>query len=652
AEGEAPEPVEIQAETLEFQGDHYQASGGVTVLQGGRKLTEASMAFDRATGELSAEGEVRLEDGGDLLASPKILWNLKTQTAILHDGSLHLRKDNFHIRGRLIRRESPELYTIDTAVFTTCDGSPPSWQFRGKDIQVRLNHFLTARHVSFAVADLPVLYFPYMVLPIQQTRQTGLLIPRVGYNTGEGLKVNTAFFWAVSPNQDATFYGDYYGEKGLGGGLEYRYLLSRETGGTFNGYFLRDRQVDQDRWRVQYRHVQAISERSTARLNLNTLSDKTIYKDISEETADRLLRSQDSDFYLNRRWETASAHLWAQYTQDLIGETREVFQRLPEAGITVGDRRIGPLPLFYALRSSVNRWEREAGDLVRSRIAPELSARIPLGPVGWIPRARIQEIYYAPVDGGETTQRTLTTLQMDLHAKAYRTFPGAGVKHLMEPTVRYETTEIRSSGPTPPSLDLLEETREEGRVTLILLNRWITLPSKEDKAEIPDGEPGESSRREAVMLRLSQNYRVTGAADPDEESTARSGPFRAEMVFRPLPPLSIDVDARYRHAEERLDAVHADLRWELEKGFLEVWERYTHAPALRFVTAGGGYRIRNLDARFEGWYDARDHVLREGKTSLDVPLQCWGVTFTYTYRPEERQFNVLFTLKGVGSVGR
>ncbi|MBI4716127.1 MAG: LPS-assembly protein LptD, partial [Nitrospirae bacterium] len=144
AEGAAPEPVEIQAETLEFQGDHYQASGGVTVLQGERKLTAASMAFDRATGELSAEGDVRLEDGGDLLASPKILWNLRTQTAVLHDGSLHLRKDNFHIRGRLIRRESPELYTIDTAAFTTCDGSPPSWQFRGKDIQVRLNHFLTA----------------------------------------------------------------------------------------------------------------------------------------------------------------------------------------------------------------------------------------------------------------------------------------------------------------------------------------------------------------------------------------------------------------------------------------------------------------------------------------------------------------------------
>jgi len=44
-------------------------------------------------------------------------------------------------------------------------------------------------------------------------------------------------------------------------------------------------------------------------------------------------------------------------------------------------------------------------------------------------------------------------------------------------------------------------------------------------------------------------------------------------------------------------------------------------------------------------------VLREADYALTYGLQCWGVTFTYRYKPEEEQFNLLLTLKGIGSVG-
>ena len=67
----------------------------------------------------------------------------------------------------------------------------------------------------FYIKGIPVLYSPYIVLPIKTKRQTGFLIPTVGYNTMDGFKIKEAFFWAIADNIDATIYADYRSEKGL-----------------------------------------------------------------------------------------------------------------------------------------------------------------------------------------------------------------------------------------------------------------------------------------------------------------------------------------------------------------------------------------------------------------------------------------------------
>ena len=273
--------TKITADTLTYAGGIYTAKGNVVIHHANRTLKSSEVTLDNNSGELNASGNVELEDGENRLSSENLYINMRTLYTSIDNGKMFIKEDNYHIEGEKIERLSEDRFRIKKAIFTTCDGDTPCWRFKGNNINIRLNHFFTAQHVSMSVKNFPVLYIPYIVLPIVQERQTGLLIPRIGYNTDEGLKLNNAFYWAISESKDATVFADYYSEKGWGGGLEYRYVYSKDTGGQFNGYYLNDNQVNRNRWDIKYQHRQVIAENLSANLRVNHLNDETLYKDIS-----------------------------------------------------------------------------------------------------------------------------------------------------------------------------------------------------------------------------------------------------------------------------------------------------------------------------------------------------------------------------------
>lgn len=642
--------TKIKSGLLEYKAGIYMARGGVLVSQENRTLTASEVTLDNNTGDVTAHGNVELVDGDNVLSSDSLRINLRTNYVRIDEGSIFIKEDNYHIEGNTIERLSQDRFRIKSAAFTTCDGSPPCWRFKGRNIHIHLNHMLTARGVSFSVRDIPVLYLPYIALPILQERQTGFLIPRVGYNTGEGLKVNSAFFWAISRSQDATLYADYYGKKGWGSGLEYRYILSGDTQGQFNGYYINDVQVERTRWNIRYNHRQLISENLSARLRVNYLNDKTLFKDISEDIGERLQRTQDSDLYVNRRWDALSLHLWTQYTQNLSGNNEGIFQRLPEAGFTVMDSKISNLPLYWGLTSSASRWDERDTDLTRLHFAPRISARLLEGTgIVFIPEAGMEQTFYDIAGEKDKVRAILYNLSASLSTKLYKLYPaGSGrIEHFIEPAIRYEYAEGLLDG-TPPLLDPLEKEREKNILSLSIINRLLS--ADKDK------------RYEALYLRLTQIYRVTSSlplspplldGDGENERGGDSGfsDLRLETVARLLDLISIDVDTTYSYRDGDIRSAGTDLRFRKGSTYLTLGQRYSKDKSLNFLIASTGVRLYGIDISTDLWYDNENHMMRESLYAVRYGSQCWGVTLTYRYRPEEEQVSMLFTLKGVGSVG-
>lgn len=636
-------PTTIKSDLLEYKAGIYTARGGVLISQENRTLTASEVTLDNNTGDVTARGNVELVDGDNVLSSDGLRINLRTNYLRIDKGSIFIKEDNYHIDGNTIERLSQDRFRIKSAAFTTCDGSPPCWRFKGRNINIHLNHMLKARGVSFSIRDVPVFYLPYIALPILQERQTGFLIPRVGYNTGEGLKINSAFFWAISRSQDATLYADYYGKKGWGSGLEYRYILSDDTRGQFNGYYINDIQVERTRWNIKYNHRQRISEDLSAKLRVNYLDDKTLFKDISEDIGERLQRTQDSDLYVNRRWDASSLHLWTQYTQNLSGNNKGIFQRLPEAGFKVMGSKINNLPLYWSLTSSASRWDEKDTDLTRLHFAPRISARFLEGTgIVFIPEAGMEQTFYEIAGEEDHARATLYNLSASLSTKLYKPYPaGSGrIEHFIEPAIRYEYAEGLLDG-TPPLLDPLEKERGKNILSLSIINRLLS--ADRDK------------KYEALYLRLTQMYRVTSPPPTPSPLEGEEGSgfsdLRLETVARLHDLISIDVDTTYSYRDGDIRSAGTDLRFKGGRAYLTLGQRYSKDNPLNFLTASAGVRLYGMDASADLWYDNKDHLMRESLYTVRYGSQCWGVTFAYRYRPEEEQVSMLFTLKGVGSVG-
>src|SRR5439155_1189283 len=85
---------------------------------------------------------------------------------------------------------------------------------------------------------------------------------RIDYNikTGTGVvhhgRASTApYYRAVNESQDLTVAFDAYEMKGFGGRVQYRYRLSEDAGGTFNGFYVHESKVnDDDRGWVHFQH--------------------------------------------------------------------------------------------------------------------------------------------------------------------------------------------------------------------------------------------------------------------------------------------------------------------------------------------------------------------------------------------------------------
>src|SRR3990170_3037730 len=151
--------TKITADTLSYSGGIYTAKGNVVINHANRVLTSSEVTLDNNSGELRASGNVDLQDGDNRLSSENLFINLRTSFTSIDRGKMFLKEDNYHIDGEKIERLSEDRYSIKRAVFTTCDGDPPCWSFKGRNINIHLNHFLTAQHVSVNI-NIPAFKAP------------------------------------------------------------------------------------------------------------------------------------------------------------------------------------------------------------------------------------------------------------------------------------------------------------------------------------------------------------------------------------------------------------------------------------------------------------------------------------------------------------
>ena len=148
-----------------------------------------------------------------------------------------------HIEGDKLSRIDGNDYAARNALFTPCRCSrdeKPAWAFRADSVDAQIGGYADLRNAVLEIKGIPVLYLPYLKLPLKDQRQSGFLMPVTGFQQVTGTTFTQPIFFDLGPNQDVTATTDFFQYRGTRLGLEYRIKQRVESGWTLKLEGIRD----------------------------------------------------------------------------------------------------------------------------------------------------------------------------------------------------------------------------------------------------------------------------------------------------------------------------------------------------------------------------------------------------------------------------
>ncbi|MHB8846778.1 MAG: LPS-assembly protein LptD [Nitrospirota bacterium] len=644
----AEQPKKVQVKVTADKLDHdrardiYTAEGRVRIEQQHLRLEADKVVLNNGTGEAVADGNVYLRDNGDTVLADHLEVNLNTGAGVITNGRLYKAKENFHLKGDRIERRSETVYHIENGVFTTCDEG--EWYLRARTIDLDMDKYATGSEVSFNMAGLPMVYTPYLLFPVK--RQSGLLIPMVGYSSTDGFLMKNQVFWAISDYQDMTFISDYRYRTGHGTGIEYRYVNSQDSAGrAFYNYF-DTFHSGINRWELQFQHREEFAEDLSFRADINLVSDENYYRDLEKKLEPRARPYLDSNAFYVERWNTASLYLLGQYSTDLTGTNERTIQKVPELRYTIFGEPLGRIGYFRFEGSATNFSSKAGSNILRADFKPELMTVLSGYGLSLTPRAGARATFY---DQGATTiepvERKYVYAGADLNARFSRVYgedveSGIGrVRHSIEPTISYSYIPRIEQGDIP-HLDGVDEAQEENAVTFALINR-LTARYKE----------GASLRTfDLMVFRLSEKYDLAQARNKTLTNAQPRSEVKGELAVRTPKLLTVSANGAYNTYTHKLTSSSESITVKGGVVQVDLSHRYLHDPRTQFLIGGLGLKLEKWQINAQHWRDVENRETTQKEYKIQYASQCWGVGASYAAKPGERQYLFMLDLKGLGGV--
>ncbi len=613
----AEEQTIIISETLEYSKDTstYIAKGNVKIQRADTVVEANEMKYNEQTSEVIAVGAVRYNDTITSIKTIRAELNLETKTGILYDAEILFKKDNYRISGKEIEKKGERYYFSPEATFTTCDGPVPAWCFKGKEIDVVVGEKLKAKDVSFRIKDIPLLYTPYFQSPVLTERQTGFLTPVIGYSKTRGVHLNTPFFWAISENRDATVTLDIYTKRGIGEGLEYRYIEPMDIKGKWWLYHIRDTEFNRNFYEVRALHEQRSADGIGGFLNLNIVNEKNFYREFNPHLEVRTSRFLESTGEISLPFTNSRVYLLSQYWVDLRDETGLAPQKLPEAGYILNPAKIGHF-WFSAMTTFSNFWRNEGTYGQRLDINPRISHKFGSDVVVFQTLGLRETTYSLHKGEDNSLHREAIEYSIVAHTRLLKRYES--FMHVLEPSIGYNLITDSESLPLFDSTELLKKT---SRIELSLLNRFL------------------NNSGEFMVLRASQGF-------DSYHGDRLFLPFRLEVGIKM--PISLRLDTSYDVNTGRLESINSDLWLKVSETIISAGQRYSRQDDTYFYTASIGlYPYKPLYMEGRLWYDARERKAKEISVNIKYSSQCWGVNMQFIKRPGDFTVAGMFELKGI-----
>ena len=651
--GESEQPIHLEADQLSYDKDTglYHASGDVELIQEDLEVRGQTLEWNQTSGEIEIEGDVQLISPNEELFGRKAHYNLQKGTGIVENGHFFLRDQNLHVRGETIERRGECDFRIMKGIFTTCDGEVPAWKFGASQLDVTLGGYARARNTVFYLRDVPFLYVPYMIYPVNGERESGLLIPQVGYSDKRGFQYGGAYYQTLGVNQDATLYLDYLSEMGIGKGLEYRYIFGKDNAGEARVYHINVDKVDgvtvdEEFYALEWQHDGLLPGDVRMVVDAEYVNDDQYFEDFGDVAEEYNKDKVQSIFSLSKNWGKYNLVGQLKYTKDLEVDDPTTLQLLPRITFDATRQRIGESIFYYALEAEYSNFWREEGLRGERLMArPILAASVQLWDViGVAPEISYRERYYWGLsDDSDSEHEGIVEFVTKVNTRVQKNYHhplGTSVKlrHSIEPELLYRyLPEVDQEH--LPDFDQYDRIDEANQVEYALVQR-LTL-----RSDHVDGKP---TYRELFYLRLSQTYDLTS-----EASEQRFQDLRAEMTLLPTTWLSLQTDTTLDvdSGDWTKVAVEGKIH-DQQDNSLRVEYRYNSEDEIDYGSVNLSVAfLKPVYLNYQQRYDFSTDEQLEQVVGIEYRQQCWSAQLSYREHEDDRSVMLTFTMRGIGSVG-
>lgn len=506
--------AEIPEEPLHWSSDKtlWDRKANVVDLQGNAKVNKINenLAADRIVLDLNkrilrARGNCVYVTPATTIHADEMHFNVDTGAGTIIGG--RVTNGQFLLVGKRINRLAPERFQAHRAEYTTCWDCPGSWAFEADSIDLQFEGYAHLRNVITKVGGTPILWFPYLLLPMKTERQTGLLFPLISFSPGsQGLAFVPQFFWATSRSTDMTLGAGTYTERGLRLEWEGRYVLSARSRGTANAYYTYDKKSPYSqpyRYALKFAQTQELPFGVEEKANLFYLSDNFYPISFTTDVPGYEDAVVTSDVMVSKSSPALSAHAAARIYRNMLWFTNpnitaqtfdpKTVQLLPRAEFTLNTQQLLDTPIQFSMTGGLSHFWRDEAHFdrdcestntcvlplgsptlgtdpirrgIRYHFQPTVALNLrPFDIFSFVPSASLYGYYYdfqtqmPNLTRGYLLTQAELSLQLDrVFDTDYKDYPK--IRHTIRPTLKYSLIPMQLEDSTHPFMRQIA--REQG----------------------------------------------------------------------------------------------------------------------------------------------------------------------------------------------
>lgn len=702
-------PVKIEADTLSYdqEKDLYEAQGNVVITYGDGVLTAASAEYNRKNNLATARGNALLRMAQDSLQGDKIVVNVEDKTGVAYNSKAFYARNHFYIKGSRIEKTGENTYFIEEPVATTCDGDRPDWEIAGRSMNVTLEGYGLMKDARLRARHLPVFYTPLVAFPAKTKRQSGFLFPYLGYSKDkDGIDIEIPFFWAISPQMDATFFSRYMEKRGFKEGVEFRYFAGSKSFGTLYGDFMednkhvtetaavgnqsRDWQGMHRRWSYYLNHQTNFDSQFYIRTDLRRVSDAWYFRDFNAHNyylsnystteldpfrkvpfqGNEALPALESSARVYKGWNNFSLMARISSTDDFSAVNNDrTLQQYPEIVFTGIKQQFLSTPLYYEVSGNYDYFYRGEGPKGHYLdIAPTISLPFNISRYAKItPQITLREIYWNRDDqqansDNKSGNRTVYNAGLSFSSRISRVFAVKiqnwdKIKHEIKPEIFYSYIPSVNQDNLPDFIPWVNSfmanalSSNIGYTNVLTEQNAVAWALTNTLTARVQGKSGSRSYIELLRFKLFQVYDINEAKKDIAGSTTERRPVSdlgIEFDLKPHPYITFAARNKYNPyvgwKEMNYDLGLSDWRGDN----LTVGYRYTIDSLEEINMALKLNLTRGVSGNLILRRDQFNDRTVENTVGLAYRTQCWGVGVDYTKTYDDERIMLKFSLAGLG----